>query len=196
MLADEIDQAGTEVHGRRGEARSRWETGRELSAEAGRLWASAVARGAPQPVERTPVPHTFSIEVLGGPTGESFLVHFGRPDQPRLVLIDGGGDPQAWKTLLRPRLQELCEQRGGGVLHLDAVVASQWDMDRIGGLIGLGEELLGRARPWLTVGAIYFNVPQPLQERPKWKLAHAAMRRRIPINPGLAGGHVVRAVRR
>ena len=48
----------------------------------------------------------FTLEALEAEQGDSLILHYGRTDRPRFIIIDGGPDG-VYESSLRPRLEEL-----------------------------------------------------------------------------------------
>jgi beta-lactamase superfamily II metal-dependent hydrolase len=116
---------------------------------------SALGRTAAQP------PHVFSVEVLNAGRGESILVHYGAPDDLRLVMINAGPGSR-YEEFVEPRLRELGEQRfGGSPVPLELFIVSDRDEDKTGGLLRMLEHLAqrpNRADRLFDLRAIWFNV--------------------------------------
>jgi hypothetical protein len=81
----------------------------------------------------------FSLEVLRAKHGDCLLLHYGDPEDPKLILIDGG-PTGVYKDALKPRLEELCKERGGK-LTLEMVMVSHLDSDHIRGIVELSNAL-------------------------------------------------------
>ncbi len=84
------------------------------------------------------------LEAVRAKQGDCLLLHYGTEEQPRLSLIDGGPGG-VWKPFLRPRLEQLREQRGGERLQLDMLMVSHIDDDHINGLIQMTRLLADQA---------------------------------------------------
>lgn len=96
----------------------------------------------------------FTLDVMRARKGDCLMVHYGTPDDPGLILIDGGPS-QVYKPYLRPRIAAIRKARGLSdqeKLHVDMMMVSHIDDDHIVGLLDLMEELSeqkqGR-KPWL-----------------------------------------------
>ncbi|MEJ2456711.1 MAG: hypothetical protein P8Y58_00615 [Novosphingobium sp.] len=77
------------------------------------------------------------LEMLPGRKGDCMLIHFGPPDAPKLMLVDGG-PAGVWDDDLSHRLRALQEERApGGKLLIDLLVISHVDDDHINGVIRL-----------------------------------------------------------
>jgi beta-lactamase superfamily II metal-dependent hydrolase len=101
------------------------------------------------------------IEALGAAHGDALVVSWSDAiGTPQRGLIDGG--PAArYHELLRPALDSLAAESGGGPLALDFVCVSHIDDDHIGGIERLFTELRrlardGRPTP-VQVGRLWFN---------------------------------------
>ena len=84
----------------------------------------------------------FSLEVLRAKHGDSLLLHYGDPKDPKLILIDGG-PTGVYKDALKPRLEQLCEERGGK-LRLEMVMVSHLDSDHVRGIVDLTKALAAK----------------------------------------------------
>jgi glyoxylase-like metal-dependent hydrolase (beta-lactamase superfamily II) len=83
-----------------------------------------------------------ALEAVKARHGDCLLLHWGTPDTPELVLIDGGPD-RVYKEFLRPRLLELRQQRApAGALQLSLAMLSHIDDDHIQGLLELTGEIV------------------------------------------------------
>jgi hypothetical protein len=83
------------------------------------------------------------LETLRARYGDSLLLHFGTEEDPGLILIDGG-PPGVYDDALKPRLEQLREQRGledGTPLEIDLAMVSHIDEDHIAGILKLAREL-------------------------------------------------------
>jgi hypothetical protein len=97
----------------------------------------------------------FSLETLQAGRGDCMIVHFGR-DRPRFIVVDGGVRP-TYKSVLRPRLEELkarWKDEETEKLHVELLLISHIDDDHIAGVVALMRELhaadeRGDALPYL-----------------------------------------------
>lgn len=84
----------------------------------------------------------FSLEVLQAKKGDALLLHLGAPQEPVLIVVDGGPGG-VYKRSLRPRLEELRSARNpGGALDIDLMMVSHIDDDHIHGLLDLTDHLI------------------------------------------------------
>lgn len=83
----------------------------------------------------------FSLEALEAKYGDSLILHFGTPQEPRFILIDGGPSGVFRSTLDR-RLTQLEELRPGEPLRLDLLMISHIDEDHIQGILDLARDLI------------------------------------------------------
>ena len=103
----------------------------------------------------------FALEALDVEHGSCLLVHYGRGTQRRFILIDGG-PRAAYGRRLRPRLQELqVEWGGGGPLELEAIISTQADEGESGGIQRLLEDLLAGKGVALRVRRFWTNSFDP-----------------------------------
>ena len=90
----------------------------------------------------------FSLDVRRARKGDCMLLHYGPPDTPGLVMIDGG--PRGvYGPHLKPRLKEIREARGiadNDPLPVDVLMVSHVDDDHIQGILDLTKELLEAKR--------------------------------------------------
>jgi hypothetical protein len=78
----------------------------------------------------------FTLEALQAAHGDSLILHYGEKDDPRFIVVDGG--PKGiFKASLKPRLEEIRQKRGGGVLELRMLMVSHIDDDHITGVLDL-----------------------------------------------------------
>jgi hypothetical protein len=83
----------------------------------------------------------FSLEALEARHGDALILHFGTTTAPRMIVVDGG-PPGVWDSSLRPRLEELrLERGGGGALLIELLMVSHIDDDHIAGVIAMLDEL-------------------------------------------------------
>lgn len=82
----------------------------------------------------------FTLEALEAKHGDALLLHYGNPDAPKLIVIDGG-PAGVWRTLQK-RLEQLRESRGtDGELPIRLLMVSHIDDDHINGVLALTEHL-------------------------------------------------------
>lgn len=83
----------------------------------------------------------FSLEAVRAKEGDSLILHFGTPDAPKLVVIDGG--PRGvYRKFLQPRLLKIKSALSpDDPLPLQAVGVSHIDSDHIAGVLELFEML-------------------------------------------------------
>ena len=83
----------------------------------------------------------FTLEALEAKKGDSLLLHYGTPDDPRLIVIDGG-PAGVYKKTLKPRLSQLKESRTpDDVLPIRMLMISHLDDDHINGVLQMLNEL-------------------------------------------------------
>lgn len=97
----------------------------------------------------------FRVKAIQVEHGDSLLVSYGHPEQPRHLLVDGG--PSGSRRVLVEVLQSQCV---GGKLLLEALVITHYDLDHINGVI----ELLGDLPTWLEIGDVWFNGRQHMPD--------------------------------
>jgi hypothetical protein len=81
----------------------------------------------------------FTLEVLRANHGDSLLLHYGDPDDPRLIVIDGGPMGVCRDALL-PRLEALRDERGGE-LTIENLMVSHVDQDHVRGVLDFARAL-------------------------------------------------------
>ena len=82
----------------------------------------------------------FTLEALEAKYGDSLLLHYGDHTDPRLIVIDGG-PASVYGDALRPRLDKIQQNRGGGQLEIRMLMVSHIDLDHINGVLKLTEAL-------------------------------------------------------
>jgi beta-lactamase superfamily II metal-dependent hydrolase len=86
----------------------------------------------------------FTLEALEARHGDALILHYGTPDDPHLIVIDGGPSG-VWNGTLRPRLEQLKAERSpDDPLTLDMVMVSHIDDDHINGILALTNHILER----------------------------------------------------
>jgi hypothetical protein len=81
----------------------------------------------------------FSLEALRARHGDSLLLHYGDPADPRLIVIDGGPSGVS-KDALLPRLEALRDERDG-LLAIEILMVSHIDNDHVRGVLDFGRAL-------------------------------------------------------
>jgi hypothetical protein len=104
-----------------------------------------------------------TLEALPAREGDCLLLHWGTVADPRLAVIDGGPG-NIWETSLRPRLEEIRDNRELDELVLDLVMVSHVDNDHIVGVKKLFrllrsdlENQVPAADRWLRVRRLWHN---------------------------------------
>jgi hypothetical protein len=105
----------------------------------------------------------FSLDVRRARKGDCLLLHYGTPNKPGLVMIDGG--PRGvYGPHLKPRLKELRAARHLGdnePLDVDLLMVSHVDDDHIQGILDLTRELLEAKRErrpqFVQVASLWHN---------------------------------------
>ncbi|HEX8690489.1 MAG TPA: MBL fold metallo-hydrolase [Solirubrobacterales bacterium] len=99
------------------------------------------------------------LEVIKAGKGDCLLLHYGKGETPALTLIDGG-PPGVYKRFLKPRLEELREERDEKKpLELELVMVSHIDQDHVWGVWNLLQaiELADKADAPYKVGRLWHN---------------------------------------
>lgn len=101
----------------------------------------------------------FTLEAVKAKRGDALLLHFGDPDRPRLILIDGGW-LGVFREFLQPRLDRLKTRRSPrDPMALDLVMVSHIDSDHIAGILDLTDALRKRRE---------LREPEPYRVRRLW----------------------------
>lgn len=84
----------------------------------------------------------FTLEALEAKHGDCLILHYGDPNKPKAILVDGG--PRGvYAKRLAPRLQQLSQTRSDGrPCELRLIVISHVDDDHIRGILDLTQEML------------------------------------------------------
>ena len=87
----------------------------------------------------------FQLEALRAEAGDCLLLHYGGPDAPRVIVIDGGPTKAVYKRL-KDRLDQLRED-GGFTDHdlpldIELLMVSHIDDDHIDGILHLTRQLI------------------------------------------------------
>jgi hypothetical protein len=137
--------------------------GYDLLAQANAAWEAIGRDGHAQAVasrESPNAPYIFSIEMINAGGGESILVHYGTPDDTRLVMLNGGTGAR-YKDSVRKRLQALKDERfAGAPTPIELFVASDQDEQKTGGLLKMLTETLDlpRADRVVDLHGVWVNV--------------------------------------
>lgn len=84
----------------------------------------------------------FTLEALQAKHGDSLLLHYGKPNAPKLIVIDGG-PAGVYKSSLLPRLQALKETRSPeAALVIRMLMISHLDDDHINGVLAFLNDLV------------------------------------------------------
>ena len=157
-LNSELAETDKTMSQRTTQAEAARRAGHEELIRATAAWQQ-VARATQSIRQKPPVPRIFSLESLSVGFGESLILHYGDPDAPRFILIDGG-QPLTYERSLKPRLEALRKRwRPNGQLPIEYVMVSNQDNDRLGGL----ERMLRELRTLQDQGA-----QSPLDIRNLW----------------------------
>jgi hypothetical protein len=85
----------------------------------------------------------FTLEALQAGRGDSLVLHFGRTDAPRFIVVDGG-PATVYPNSLKPRLTQLRQEfknEDDDMLDVEMVMVSHIDDDHINGILEWFEEL-------------------------------------------------------
>ena len=100
----------------------------------------------------------FTLEAVRAKHGDSLILHYGKEDEPRFILIDGG-PPTVYRTFLRPRLAEIKDHwYPEEPLPLEMVMVSHIDADHIAGILDLTKELIEKEdNPLCDIAVLWHN---------------------------------------
>jgi len=76
----------------------------------------------------------FALEALNAAHGDALLLHYGQRHQPKVILIDGGPGG-VYQSAIRPRFDQLADERRVRPLQIEHVVVSHTDDDHIAGIL-------------------------------------------------------------
>ena len=87
----------------------------------------------------------FKLEALRAEAGDCLLLHYGDPDEPRVIVIDGGPTKSVYRRL-KKRLDQLRDD-GGFTAHdlpldVELLMVSHIDDDHIDGILHLTRQLI------------------------------------------------------
>lgn len=104
----------------------------------------------------------FTLEALKAANGDSLILHYGEPVDPRFILIDGGPTKSGYREVLLPRLTEIKEQFSQDApLPLEMMMVSHIDDDHIDGLLALTADMLDRVQDGeeapFAIRTLWFN---------------------------------------
>lgn len=87
----------------------------------------------------------FALEAICAEAGDCLLLHYGNPDEPRVIVIDGGPTEAVYQRL-RKRLDQLRDDSGftehDKPLPIELLMVSHIDDDHIDGILHLTEQLI------------------------------------------------------
>jgi hypothetical protein len=146
-LDHELAQLNEDLHQLKAESMTALTKGRELLDKADAAWKDLVASGSPSSARagsRPEPPHIFSVELINAGHGESILLHYGTPDDIKLVMINGG-PRRNYKEFVEARLQELSAARfDGRPVPIELFIVGDQDQDKTEGLLLLLRHLAER----------------------------------------------------
>ncbi|HTG87336.1 MAG TPA: hypothetical protein VL907_09900 [Pyrinomonadaceae bacterium] len=86
----------------------------------------------------------FTLEALQAKHGDSLLLHYGKANAPKLIVVDGG-PAGVYNGSLRPRLTELKESRSPDApLSIRMLMISHLDDDHVNGVLALLNDLVDK----------------------------------------------------
>lgn len=122
--------------------------GREYLEQADRAWTTLRLSGPVDPERLRPEPpFILSVELLNAGHGESILVHYGTPDDARVIMINAGPGHR-YKQSVEPRLRQLSAARyDGRPVPIELFIVGDADEEKIGGLKRLRSSMGAAADP-------------------------------------------------
>ena len=144
----------------------------------------------------------FSLEAMQAFNGDCLLLHGGTAEDPKLVLIDGG-PTRTWGRSLKPRFEQLRQERapGGGALRIDLAMISHIDDDHVAGMVAFTADLISQAGPknvdvqvlWHnSFDDIIDNIDEELREAALAGLAAPAGEAQRAVLASVANGRTLR----
>ena len=97
----------------------------------------------------------FTLEAVKAKHGDCLLLHWGKKNDPKIALIDGGPDT-IYAKFLKPRLKSLAKERGVDKIKFDLTMVSHIDDDHINGILALADDIENGDAP-ADIGALWFN---------------------------------------
>jgi hypothetical protein len=187
---DQLMQRATEFES---QADQLWNAAYTLERKLGPMAAPSGAEVAAQPLSSL-----FDLDVITtGYRAGSFIVRYGDPCSPRLLVVEGG-DRAGYPNGLKARLTALREQASPAAqLLVELVIVTHYDMDRVAGIACLLEELKEASDatlpPLAQLKAVWFNhfLPENMEngerrptqaESPKEKIPRLASALGIELN--------------
>ena len=143
-LRHELQQLDVDVAASSGGAKTRSRAGARCSRAPIASWEALAASGVHVERTRPEPPYILSVELVNAGPGESILIHYGTPDDIKLIMINAG--PRAsFRESVAPRLRALSTDRfEGRPVPIELFIVGDRDEDKTGGLERL---LSGRAEP-------------------------------------------------
>jgi hypothetical protein len=134
-LRHELQQLDADVAALQAASKEALTSGREALRQADLAWSGVtderpvdVARRRPDP------PYILSVELVNAGHGESILLHYGTPDDTRLVMINAGPGA-AYRSGVGARLRQLSAARfGDRPVPIELFIVGDRDEDKTGGL--------------------------------------------------------------
>jgi len=111
----------------------------------------------------------FALESIKAKHGDCLLLHWGKENDPKIGLIDGGPDT-IYANFLKPRLKKLAQERNKPKLPLDMTMVSHIDDDHINGILDLADDIENGGAP-ADIRLLWFN---SLEELLKDKIAEGS----------------------
>ncbi len=101
----------------------------------------------------------FTLEALQAHQGDSLVLHYGSPDAPRFIVIDGG-PASIYANSLRPRLEQIhhkWKRASDGKLPVQMLMISHIDDDHIHGVIDWVKEIEDNSAVPCSIRTCWFN---------------------------------------
>src|SRR5262249_29724412 len=97
----------------------------------------------------------FALEAVKAKHGDCLLLHWGKENDPKIALIDGGPDTIYAKYLKR-RLESLAKERKKNKINLDLTMVSHIDDDHINGILALADDI-ENGNAAADINVLWFN---------------------------------------
>jgi hypothetical protein len=138
---------------------------------------------------------TFGLEVIPARQGDCLILHYGKPGQPRLSLIDGGPNG-VYGSGLKKKIAALRRERGledVEPLPVDILMISHVDADHIAGILQMTDEMkttkAAMGPPVLRLGSLWHNSFPDILGAPLETLPRASLTASLGGDEGSADEH-------
>jgi hypothetical protein len=133
-LRHELQQLEADVAALERRSKEALVNGRELLERADREWQALADAGLRVERTRPAPPYVLSVELVNAGAGESILLHYGTPDDIRLVMINAG-PRRTFQASIASRLRQLSTDRfDRQPVPIELFIVGDRDEDKTGGL--------------------------------------------------------------